>query len=156
MNNDIANFYLNTPLTRLEYLELKMRDIPYEIIKLYNLKKKVTKDASIYVAAKRGMYRLPQAGILAQQLLEKRLNKHGYHQSTLVPGLWTHEWITMQFILVVDDFGVKYTGEEHAKHHMAVLNKDYTITHYWKGAKYVGITLDWDYAEQKVHLSMPG
>ena len=39
---------------------------------------------------------------------------------------------------------------------MAVLNKDYTITHDWKGAKYVGITLDWDYAEQKLHLSMPG
>ena len=99
---------------------------------------------------------MPQAGILAQQLLEKRLNKHGYHQSTLVPGLWTHEWRPIQFTLVVDDFGVKYTGEEHAKHLMAVLNKDYTITHYWKGAKYVGITLDWDYSEQKVHLSMPG
>ena len=97
-----------------------------------------------------------QAGILAQQLLEKRLNKCGYHQSTLVPGLWAHEWIPIQFTLVVDDFGVKYTGEEHANHLKAVLNKDYTITHNWNGAKYVGITLDWDYTEQKVHLYMPG
>ena len=103
MTIDIANFYLNTPLTRLEYLKLKMRDIPDEIIKLYNIKEKETKDAVIYVAVKRGMYGLPQAGILAQQLLEKRLNKHGYHQSTLVPGLWTHEWRPIQFTLVVDD-----------------------------------------------------
>ena len=29
-----------TPLTRLEYLKLKMRDIPDEIIKLYNLNEK--------------------------------------------------------------------------------------------------------------------
>ena len=78
------------------------------------------------------MYGLPQAGILAQQLLKKLFNKHGYHQSTLVLGLWTHEWRPIKFTLVVDDFGVKYTGEEHAKHLMAVLNKDYTITHDWK------------------------
>ena len=84
------------------------------------------------------------------------MNKHGYHQSTLVPGLCTHEWRPIQFTLVVDDFGVKYTGEEHEKHLMAVLNKDYTITYDWKGAKYVGITLYWDYAEQKMHLSIPG
>ena len=83
------------------------------------------------------MYGLPQAGILAQQLLKKRLNKRGYHQSTLVPGLWTHEWRPIQFTLVLDYFGVNYTGEEYSKHLMAVLNKDYTITHDWKGAKYV-------------------
>ena len=43
MTIDIANFYLNTPLTRLEYLKLKMREIPDEIIKLYNLKEKKPK-----------------------------------------------------------------------------------------------------------------
>ena len=40
MTIDIANFYLNTPLTRLEYFKSKKRDIPDEIIKLYNLKVK--------------------------------------------------------------------------------------------------------------------
>ena len=34
MTIDIAKFYLNTPLRRLEYLKLKMRDIPDETIKL--------------------------------------------------------------------------------------------------------------------------
>ena len=52
------------------------------------------------------MYGLPQAGLLANELLEKRLNKYGYYQSKLVPGLWTHEWRPIQFTLVVDDFGV--------------------------------------------------
>ena len=31
-------------------------------------------------------------------------------------GLWLHEWRPIQFSLVVDDVGVKYFGEEHAKH----------------------------------------
>ena len=62
------------------------------------------------------MYGLLQAGLLANKLLEKRLNINGYFQSKLVPGLWKHEWRPIQFTLVVDDFGVKYVGKEHALH----------------------------------------
>jgi CheY-like chemotaxis protein len=53
--------------------------------------------------ATKGMYSLPQAGLIANKLLEKRLNKHGYRQSKLVPGLWKHDTRPIQFILVVDD-----------------------------------------------------
>ncbi len=47
-------------------------------------------------------------------LLAKRLKEHGYFPSKTTPGLWTHEWHPIAFTLVVDDFGVKYVGEEHA------------------------------------------
>ena len=109
----------------------------------------------MYIVANRGMYGLPQAGLLANQLLEKRLNKHGYHQSKLVPGLWTHDWRPVQFTLVVDDFGVKYVGKEHALHLKKALEADYTVTTEWEGKRYIGITLDWDYKRRQVHLSMP-
>ncbi len=66
--------------------------------------------------AKQGMYDLPQSGLLANELLEKRLNKHSYRQSKLVPGLWKHITPPIQFTFVVDGFGVKYEGEEHAQH----------------------------------------
>ena len=59
------------------------------------------------------MYGLPQAGILAQQLLEERLNKHGFYQNK-APGLWTHNTRPISFTLVVDDFEIKYVGKEHA------------------------------------------
>ena len=49
------------------------------------------------------MYGLPQAGILAQELLEKRLNEHGYSQNKAVLGLWTHKTQPISFTLVVDD-----------------------------------------------------
>ena len=91
------------------------------------------------------MYGLPQAGLLANELLEKRLNKRGYHQSKLVPGLWKHKWQPIQFTLVVDDFGVKYVGKEHALHLKATLEDNYGVTTEWDGKQYIGITLDWDY-----------
>ena len=68
---DISNFYLMTPLARPEYIRVKLSDIPYEIIKEYNLKAKATKDGSVYIVANCGMYGLPQSGLLANELLEK-------------------------------------------------------------------------------------
>ena len=61
----------------------------------------------------------------------------------------------MQFTLVVDDFGVKYVGEEHAQHLKNTLEENYTVTTEWEGTRYIGITLDWDYKRRQVHLSMP-
>ena len=83
----ISNFYLMTPLKWAEYICMKLADIPEEIIVEYKLHEKATPDGSIYIVANKGMYGLPQAGLLAIELLEKQLNKNGYRQSKLVPGL---------------------------------------------------------------------
>ncbi len=73
------------------------------------------------------MYGLLQAGLLVYELLEKRLNKHDYRQNKLVPGLWKHNWRPIQFTLVVDNFGLKYVGEEHPNHLIMILVKFYTF-----------------------------
>ena len=154
MTIDISNFYLNTPMQRYEYVKLALRDIPEEVISEYHLHDKAV-DGHVYVEVRKGMYGLPQAGILAQELLAKRLEAHDYYQSPLVHGLWLHKWRPIQFSLVVDDFGVKYVGEEHAQHLVDVLKSHYKITEDWEGEKYIGIDIEWDYAKRQVHLSMP-
>ena len=58
------------------------------------------------------------------------------------------------FSLCVDDFGVKYVSKHHAEHLMSVLRESYKISHDWKGRKYSGLDLYWDYIHRKVHLSM--
>jgi hypothetical protein len=121
MTMDISNFYLMTPLPCPEYLHLKLSDIPEEVISKYRLTPLAEKDGSIYVLVWIGMYGLLQAGLLANQLLEKCLKKHSYCQSKLVPGLWTHEWHPIHFTLVAVDFGVKYCGTEHPQHLLKVL-----------------------------------
>mgnify|MGYP006202481245 FL=1 len=75
MTIDVKNFYLNTPMVRYKYVQIKLEDIPEEIIREYNLHEKVTNNGYVYVEIQKGMYGLPQAGILAQELLEKQLNK---------------------------------------------------------------------------------
>ena len=89
----------------------------------YNLHDKVAGDGHVYVEIRKGMYGLPQAGILAQELLEKQLNEYGYSQSRLVPGLWTHTTQPISFTLVVNDFGVKYVGKENTMHLISILKQ---------------------------------
>jgi hypothetical protein len=83
------------------------------------------------------MYGLPQAGIIAQEFLQERLAKVGYHQSKIVTGLWTHKTQNTCFTLVVDNFAIKYTKMEDAKHLINALKKDHTITVDWDATKYI-------------------
>jgi hypothetical protein len=156
MTLDIKNFYLNAPMERYKYVRIKLDDVPEKIIQQYLLQDKVDSKGYIFIEVQKGMYGLPQAGILAQNLLEKCLNKHGYLQNKAVPGLWTHNSRPISFTLVVDDFGIKYVGKEHALHLLNILKKHYEITVDWTGDKFIGLTMDWDYPSQKVHISMPG
>ena len=88
---DIKNFYLCTPMERYEYMRLKLSDMPDDVIAHYKLRDIATPDGYVYCEIRQGMYGLPQAGIIAQELLAKRLKEHGYSQSETTPGLWTHE-----------------------------------------------------------------
>ncbi len=47
-------------------------------------------------------------------------------------------------------------GKEHALNLKHVLKEHYQLTCDWDGRGYIGITLDWDYQQRRVHLSMPG
>jgi hypothetical protein len=101
------------------------------------------------------MYGLPQAGILANKLLQRNLSQDGYRPTTHTHGLWTHDTRPISFSLVVDEFGVKYIGREHAEHLMTCIKKNYSISSDWNGTAYCGLTLDWDYKNRTV-LSMHG
>jgi hypothetical protein len=106
MSIDIKNFYLGTPMQRYEYMRMPINLFPTEIIEAYDLLPLVN-NGYMYIEIRRGMYGLPQAGILAQQLLQTRLAKHGYRPCCHTHGLWRHDTRPTMFTLVVDDFGVK-------------------------------------------------
>jgi hypothetical protein len=107
---DIKDFYLRTPMKRPEYIRLKITDIPEEIIEQYKLKLLAIPDGYVYCEITQGMYGLPQAGIITQELLEKRLAEYGYYQSKIINGLCKHKTRPICFCLVVDDFAVKYVN----------------------------------------------
>ena len=102
---DVKNFYLNTPMERPEYMRIHISLIPPEIVEQYRLMNLVHNDY-VYIEINKGMYGLPQAGLLANKLLACRLARYGYFQAQHTPGLWKHAWRPIQFCLVVDDFGM--------------------------------------------------
>jgi hypothetical protein len=55
-----------------EYMRIPIKLIPHEIVAQYNLLPLVS-DGHVYIEVHKGMYGLPQAGILANQLLARRL-----------------------------------------------------------------------------------
>jgi hypothetical protein len=142
MTMDISNFYLMTPLHCAKFIQIMLSDIPDEVINEYKLREKATKNSSIYIRAKHSIYGLPQAGLLANELVKKILNKHRYRQSKLVPGLCKHDTRPIQFTLAVDDFDMKYVGKEHAHHLKKTLEEHYKLTCDWTGKQYIGLTLD--------------
>eukprot|EP00804_Cyclotella_cryptica_P002446 CCRYP_019168-RA/>CCRYP_019168-RA protein AED:0.13 eAED:0.13 QI:0/0/0/1/0.5/0.4/5/0/1227 len=151
---DLSNFYLCTPMPRPEFGRVKLSDIPEEIIVEYKLREIATPDEWVYFRADKTHYGLPQAGSLSHDLLEKRLTQEGYFKSLVVPGLWKHKTRNIQFVLVVDDFGIKYVKREDLDHLVAVLRRYYDVSVDIDGKEFVKIDLDWDYKKGEVHLSM--
>ncbi len=65
---NLKNIYLNTPLDQPEYIRIKLADIPQEFIDEYK-HNELACDFWIHFEMRRGIYGLPQAGILANKLL---------------------------------------------------------------------------------------
>ena len=155
MGIDIKNFFPTAPLDRYEYMKMPLKVFPQHTIEQYDLINKA-KNGFVYLEIRRAIYGLPCSGALANKLLRERLDPAGYYEVPHTPGLWRHKTRPIEFSLVVDDFGVKYVGKEHAEHLIRTLRKDYKISLDWKGDLYCGIKLDWDYNKRHLDISMPG
>jgi hypothetical protein len=129
--------------------------LPQETIYKYDLIE-LAQEGKVYIEIQKGMYGLPQADILANEFLQRNLAKDGYRPTQHTHGLWKHDTRPISFSLVVDDFGVKYVGREDAEHLMECIKNNYNISSDWKGSAYCSLTLEWDYKNRTVELSMPG
>jgi hypothetical protein len=154
MMMDIKNYYLGTPLPTHEYMRLPISILPLDIIEKYDLKR-LSVNSWVYLEIRKGMYGLKQAGLLANQLLQKRLKPFGYYAARHTHGLWLQNTKPTAFSLVVDDFAVKYVTKADAHHLRNALLRHYEITTHWDGTVYSGIALDWDYNKRTCDISMP-
>jgi hypothetical protein len=152
---EVKNFYLNTILDRPEFMKLALSIIPQEIIDIYKLLEKA-KNGFVYIQINKIMNGLPQAGRLANDLRVKCLAPHGYRPVPHTHGMWKHNTHPVTFTLVVDDFRIKYVGQENVYHLLNALKQDYNVTEDWTGGLYCKIKLDWDYKNKTVDLSMSG
>ena len=154
MTIDIKDYYLGTPLLRPEYIRIPTRMIPSSTMTKHKLNTYLNKNSVLFEINK-GMYGLPQAGLLAQQRLIAHLAQHGYHETATL-CLFRHASNGTAFTLVVDDFGVKYATPEGAQHLIHTLRLLYVITIDWSGATYIVFTIKFNKQEQSVSVTMPG
>jgi hypothetical protein len=134
---------------------INLSSLPQETIDKYDLIE-LAQDGKVYIEIQKGMYGLPQAGILANELLRHNLAKFGYRPTQHTYSLWKQDTRPISFLLVVDDFGFKYVGREHAENLMECIKNNYNISTDWKGSAYCNLTLEWDYKKCTVDLSMSG
>jgi hypothetical protein len=137
-------------------MKIPLAQFPEWIKTQYNLDTHA-RDGFVILEIRCAVWGLSQAGILANKLLQKRLKAHGYYKCVNTPGLWRYATRPITFSLMVDDFGVKYMGKEHAEHLINCLKEEtYKLTEDWTGDLYCGILLRWDYKAQNLDILMPG
>ena len=155
MTADITDYYLGTPLKRPEYVRIASKHLSDTIIREYDLNQFST-DGYVYFEVAKGMYGLPQAGLLAQQRLIAHLAKFDYIQSPVIPCLFRHPTNGVTFVLVVDDFGVKFQNSTGCDHFLDTLRSLYAITVDDNGSQYLGMSIEHDRTAQTISISMPG
>jgi hypothetical protein len=57
----------------------------------------LSQDGKVYIEIQKGMYGLPQTGILANELSQRNLAKDGYRPTPHTHGLWNHDTRPISF-----------------------------------------------------------
>jgi hypothetical protein len=68
---------------------INLASLPQETVEKYDLNE-LAQDGKVYIEIQKRMYGLPQAGILAQELLQRNLAKDGYRPTTHTHTAYGH------------------------------------------------------------------
>jgi hypothetical protein len=113
---------LTAVLKYFEYMKFPLLLFPLWMIEQYNCKK-LQLDGWVCIEMRRAVWGIPQAGILANKCLRQKLAPFGYSECINTPVLWHHKSRPITFILVVDNFGVKFLNRDDVDHLIATIKK---------------------------------
>ena len=88
--------------------------------------------------------RLSSVGIIAYNLLNRRLAIDGYFPEKHTSGIYTYQTKDTTFSLVVDNVDVKYVSKENDFHLINSLKRHYSLTIDFLGLLYINISLKWN------------
>ena len=71
---------------------MRAKYIPEGEIRKHNLEQYIKDDRWLHFEIGKGMYGIPEAGRLANDLYRARVKKYGYIEATHTPGYWKHIW----------------------------------------------------------------
>jgi hypothetical protein len=101
------------------------------------------------------MYGLKEAGKLSNFRLVSLLSSAGFIE-TRTPCLFRHLTHPIAFVLVVDDFGVKYQNRDDFDFLVSSLSRLYQVKAHPVATKFLGFALAHDHEQRTMTLSYPG
>jgi hypothetical protein len=101
------------------------------------------------------MYGLKEAGQLSNRRLVSLLSSFGFIE-TATPCLFRHLTRPISFVLVVDDFGVKYHSKVDFDFLVSALSSLYQVKAHPVASQFLGLALHHDTAARTIALSYPG
>ena len=119
-------------------MRIPVEHIPQDIMQQYDLKRLIVNN-HVLVEIRKGIYGLPQAGLIAQKRLNAHLAKFGYYKCKFTHVLYGHKTRKTTSTLIVHDFGIKYNTKDDANHLLNYLHSLYDMTTDWAGTLYIGL-----------------
>jgi len=158
---DLEDFYLFTVLDRPEYMRMPVAYIPQDL-RIELGMATLPDDASVLWEINKGLYGMPQAGLLAKTALNTLLSANGYDECVFTQGLYKHKTRPISFTVWVDDFLIKFkrgTSKADINHLLDVLRTKYKFKIDWNGRQYLGLTIDYrrpTKSRRSLTISIPG
>ena len=157
---DITDYYLGTPNPNPPFIKVYTDQYPPEVLlrlRLSPFTKKDRRTGRPYVLfrADKTIYGLKESGKLSNNRLVPLLHKFGFVE-TPTPCLFRHLTRPITFVLVVDDFGVKYQNRDDFDYLVHALSSCYHVKAHPLAHKFLGFTIQHDRTARTLALSYPG
>ena len=81
----------------------------------------IVENGFVYGKINKTWFGLKQGNKITHSDLIKHLKQHGYFQAENTNGLFVHKLWDILFMLVVDDFGIKFTSKDDVDHLISVM-----------------------------------
>ncbi len=152
---------LGTPLSAPQYIKIYVKSFPPPAVlsRLGRLDVFIKHDASgkpyVFFRIEKILYGLKEAGKLSNLRLVGLLASFGFFETT-TPGFFRHVSRPISFVLVVDDFGVKYHSKVDFDYLVSCLTTLYQVKSHPTGTKFLVFTIKHDRIPGTLVVSYPG
>jgi hypothetical protein len=157
---DLTDYYLGTPNPNPPFLKIFIDEYPPEVLSRLRLSPFTKTDRRTgrpycLFRADKTIYGLKEFGKLSNDRLVSHLATYGFVE-TSTPCLFRHPTRSIAFILVVDDFGVKYQNHDDFDYLVQCLLTLYQVKAHPIAHTFLGFRLAHDRRLRTLALSYPG
>jgi hypothetical protein len=156
---DLTDFYLGTPLPVPQFIKIYVHQFSPHVLSSLSLLPFLKLDGKgkkfILFRIDKTMYGLKESGKLSNTRVVTLLSSFGFHE-TSTPCLFRHISRPILFVLVVDDFGVKYHNRVDFDYLVSCLTTLYHVKAHPTGTKFLGFTVQHDRPSRTLTVSYPG